>query len=104
MHWEGELIIVGVYVDDLVLGSRSFKALEWLKDQLMKEFNMKDLEEVKTIIGWEITRDFAIGTLKIDQKRYIRDLLKSEEMISCHPTVLPVKAGSTFFIDQATNH
>ena len=25
-------------------------------------------------------------------------------MTSCHPTVLPVKAGSTFFLDQASNH
>lgn len=51
----GELIVVGVYVDDLLLGSKSGDALEWLKDQLIKEFNMKDLGEAKTIIGWEIT-------------------------------------------------
>ena len=104
IHWEGELIIVGVYVDDLVLGSRSLKALEWLKDQLLKEFNMKDLGEVKTIIEWKIKRDLATSTLKIDQKGYIQDLLESEGMISCHPTVFPVKAGSTFFLDHAGNY
>ena len=101
---EGELIIVGVYVDDLTLGSRSTKALEWLKDQLMNEFNMKHLGEAKKIIGWEITRDLKAGTLKIDQKRYIRDLLESKGMTSCHSTVLLVKAGSTLFLDQAGDH
>lgn len=39
----------------MLLGSKSGDALEWLKDQLIKEFNMKDLGEAKTIIGWEIT-------------------------------------------------
>ena len=99
-----EFIIVDLYVDDLVLGSRSLKALEWLKDQLMREFSMKDLGEVKTIIGWEITRDLAAGTLRIDQKGYIQDLLESEGMTSCHPTVFPVKAGSTLLQDQAGDH
>lgn len=35
---------------------------------------MKDLEEVKTIIGWEITQDIQAKTLKNDQKAYIQDL------------------------------
>ena len=65
---------------------------------------MKDLGEVKTIIGWEITRDLKAGTLRIDQKRYIRDLLEFERMTSCHPTVLPVKAGSTLLLDQAGDY
>ena len=70
----------------------------------MKEFNIKDLGEVKTIIKWEITQDLTAGILKIDQKGYIQDLLKAERMTSCHPNILPVKAGSTFFLDQAGNH
>lgn len=55
-----------MYVDDLVLRLRSLKVLEWFKDQLIKELNLKDLEEVKTIIRWEITQNHAIGTLKIN--------------------------------------
>lgn len=43
IKWKGELVIVGVYVDDLLLGSRSVEALEWLKVLLMREFSMKDL-------------------------------------------------------------
>ena len=101
---EKEFIIVGVYIDNLALASRSIKALEWLKDQLMNEFNMKDLSEAKKIIGWEITRDLKADTLKIDQKRYIQDLLESEEMTSCHRSILLVKAGSTLFLDQAGDY
>ena len=68
----------------------------------MSEFNMKNLGEAKKIIGWEITREK--GILKIDPKGYIRDLLESEGMRSCHATVLSVKAGSTLILDQADDH
>ena len=50
-----ELIIVGVYIDNLALELRSIKVLEWLKNQLMNKFSMNDLGEAKKIIGWEIT-------------------------------------------------
>ena len=50
-----ELIIIGIYVDYLILESKSLEMLEWLKNQLITEFNMKDLGKVKTIIEWEIT-------------------------------------------------
>lgn len=96
-------IIVGVYVDDLMLASQSQDGLDWLKGQLMKEFKIKDLGKAKTIIGWEITRDLQAGTLKIDQK-YIRNLLESEDMSLCHPTVLPMKAGSALALDQVGDH
>lgn len=58
-----------MYIDNLVLSSRNLEALKWLKNKLMREFNIKDLGEVKKIIRWEITQ--KKGILKIDQKRYI---------------------------------
>ena len=65
---------------------------------------MKDLGKAKKIIGWEITPDLKAGTLKINQKRYIRDLLESKGITSCHPIVLPIKVGSTLFLDQVGDH
>ena len=93
---------MGVYVDNLALGSRSLEALEWLKNKLMREFNIKDLGEAKNIIRWEITREKDI--LKINQKGYIRDLLEFERMTSCYATVLPVKASSILILDQVEDH
>lgn len=65
----------------------------------MRELSIKDLGEVKTIIGWEITQDLAADILKINQKRYIQDFLKSERMTLCYPIIFQVKAGSIFFLD-----
>lgn len=47
---ERELIIIGVYIDNLAFRSKSIKALKWLKDQLINEFNIKDLGKFKKII------------------------------------------------------
>lgn len=39
--------------------------------------------------------------LKIDQKRYIENLLKVEGMISCHATLFFIKVELFIFINQA---
>lgn len=80
-----------------MLRSQSHNGVDWLKDQLMKEFNMKDLGKAKISIGWEITRDLKVVTLKIDQKSYICNLLEAKKMSLCYPTVFPIKLVQLFF-------
>lgn len=41
--------------------------LDILKEFLAKIYDTKDLSEVKTIIGSQISRDIVMGTMKIDQ-------------------------------------
>lgn len=53
---------------------------------------MKSLGKATTIIGWKITRDMEARTLRINQKRYIQDLLEAKGMTSCHATVFPIEA------------
>lgn len=47
-----EFSIVSVYVVDFLLASNTMGTLESLKQLLAKEYNMKDMGKVKTIIGW----------------------------------------------------
>lgn len=42
--------------------------------------------------------------MKIDQKEYIQDFLKSEGMSLCHPTVFPMKVGSSLILDQVGDY
>ena len=65
---------------------------------------MRDLSEAKTIIGWEIKQDLQAGTLQINQKGYIWNLLEAKKMSLCHPTVLPMKVGSMISFNQAGDH
>lgn len=59
-------IIVEVYIANLALVSNSYNGVDWLKTQLIYEFNTKDLSEAKTITGWEIIQDIQVGILIID--------------------------------------
>lgn len=56
-HETGDIIIISVYVDDFLLVSKLRTSLDWIKENLKNEYNVKDLGEVKTIIGWQVTRN-----------------------------------------------
>ena len=94
---EGKILMISIYVDNFLLTSNSSKALAWLKDSIAKKYNVKDLEEVKTIIGWQITRDLDTKTLKIDQSAFIHNLFKSENIANYNSVNIPMKAR--YFID-----
>ena len=51
---EGEISIVSVYVNDFLLASSTMKTLNALKQSLVREYDTKDIGEIKTIIGWQI--------------------------------------------------
>jgi len=54
---EGEYIYLLLYVDDMLITSKSRSAIDKLKKELSSEFEMKDLGEVKKVLGMEIERD-----------------------------------------------
>jgi len=46
-----------LYVDDMLIAAKNKAHIQKLKAQLKKEFNMKDLREVKKVLGIEIIRE-----------------------------------------------
>lgn len=88
-----EIIVVSIYVDDFLLASNYMPALANLQESLAIEYEMKDLGEVKTIIGWQISRDLSTRTIRVSQSAYIRDLLEEENLTNCNAPTIPMKAG-----------
>ncbi len=68
----GQKILVGLYVDDLLLASRSLQSIEWTKKELGKKHQVKDLGEAGTCVGIRISRERSQRTLSIDQEKYKR--------------------------------
>ncbi len=68
-------LIVGVYVDDIVVMGRSFKAIEALKASLTEAYPIKDMGEIGTCLGIRITRNRALRTLELDQEAYLSRVL-----------------------------
>ncbi|KAG8479391.1 hypothetical protein CXB51_029115 [Gossypium anomalum] len=65
-----------LYVDDMLIASKSQKEIDKLKAQLNEEFEMKDLDEAKKILGMEISRDRQRGKLCLNQKQYLKKVLQ----------------------------
>lgn len=74
------IMIVSIYVDNFLLASKNITAMEKLKIELANKYIVKGLDEIKTIIDWQITRDRAIKTLKVGQSALIKNLLKKKTL------------------------
>jgi hypothetical protein len=87
---EQENQFILVYVDDSVLGMKTSTDIKKHKEIFSKEFKMKDLGEVKVILGWEIERDRKKKILKINQTKFIKDTLRIFGMSECSSEKIPM--------------
>jgi len=61
----GEYIYLLLYVDDMFIASKSRSTIDKLKKDLSSEFEMKDHDEVKKVLGMEIERDRRSGKVNL---------------------------------------
>jgi len=59
----GEYIYLLLYVHDMLIASKRKSALDKLKKDLSFKFEMKDLGEVKNVLGMKIGRDRKVARL-----------------------------------------
>ena len=69
-------VIIGIYVDDLLIFARDIKVVNTIKTALMARYKMKDLGEAKKFLGLRITRDRVNHTLRIDQEEYCLGIVR----------------------------
>jgi hypothetical protein len=68
-------LIVGLYVDDMVILADDIQVVRDFKAGIAKRWEIKDLGEVKKILGFKITRDRAKRTIKIAQTAYTDEMI-----------------------------
>ena len=61
-----------------------------MKEQLCSKFKMKNLDEAKECLGFEIKRDFSKGKIWVSQSKYINEILKKFNMADCNPVTTPL--------------
>lgn len=69
------LILLGLYIDDLILISNDLKFLSATKAIISQHFSMIDNNNIKYILGVQIRRDRAKRTLTLSQDKHILDIL-----------------------------
>ena len=65
-----------LYVDDMLFAERNKAHIQKLKTQLKRKFDMKDLREVKKILGMESTQNRGSRRFWLSQKNYILKVWK----------------------------
>ena len=91
---DGILLIVALYVDDLLIIANDMAALNNLKMELSRRFEMKDLGEVQFCLGIQITRNRPERTIRISQAKYIEDVLRKFNMHDCKAIGTPLDANT----------
>lgn len=87
---EGEnTLIVGVYVDDLLVTGNCAKSVQMFKDDMNTKFDMSDLGLLTYYSGIEVNQKGDGITLK--QEAYARNLLVKTGMQDCNPTRTPME-------------
>ena len=82
-----------VYVDDVLVASRTKEGVKQGVNAVLSEFEGRDLGEPTAFLGMKIERDRAQRTIKISQERHVRELLERFNMTDCRPKSVPMAAG-----------
>ena len=75
----GNFIYLLLYVDDMLLTCKQKEKLEWLKDELSSEFEIKDLGPATKILGMHIIRYGDSKILFLSQMGYVKKVLSRLE-------------------------
>ena len=95
-----QLLMIGIYVDDVVFASNSPELRNSFVKDLTKSFNVSDQGPLTWIFGTAIHQDLSAGTVRMDQRLYIEDLVhryqpnaKKGRVIPCSPDIMDLVPG-----------
>jgi hypothetical protein len=74
---DGSFIFLLLYVNDMLIATKSIAKVNKLKVLLNREFDMKDLGTSKMIFGMEIQKDSDAKRLWLSQAGYVKKVLES---------------------------
>ena len=84
-----EALIVGVYVDDLLITRTNVSVIESFKKQMNKEFDMSDLGKLSHYLGIEVNQKGDY--IKLNQVAYDQKLLEKAGMYDCNSAKYPME-------------
>ena len=91
---DGEMLIVGVYVDDLIVtGSRS-DVIETFKTEMAQEFDMSNLGLLSSYLGIEVK--LGEKFIFLSQTGYAQKILQHAKLGECNAAATPLEARLKF--------
>jgi hypothetical protein len=88
-HSGNQVTILAVYVDDIIITGDDTLEIAQLKKNLSKEFEVKDLGQLRYFLGIEIAR--SPRGIVLSQRKYVLDLLNETGMLGCRKASTPIE-------------
>ena len=88
-HCDRKITILAVYVDDIIITGDDQEEIKRLKECLSKEFEVKDLGNLKYFLGIEVAR--TEKGISLCQRKYTLDLLSDMGMMGCRAAPTPIE-------------
>ncbi|XP_059070582.1 uncharacterized mitochondrial protein AtMg00810-like [Cryptomeria japonica] len=85
----GDILLLVIYVDDLIITSRSSLLIEHIKQSLCQSFDMTDLGLLHYCLGVEVGQ--TDNNIFISQSKYAKSLLDKFRMRNCKPSSTPME-------------
>ena len=86
---EGSVMIVGVYVDDLILTRASKEIIQSFKEEMQQKFEMSDLGLLSYYLGIEVKQ--GESSISLFQSGYAKKILEKMGMEDCNPCHVPME-------------
>jgi hypothetical protein len=82
-----DFLALGMYVDDLITIDNNPELRGALVEEMRKSFKLVDLGQAKWILGMRVS--YGDGEIKVDQEKYLRDVLTRFGMEECKQMSTP---------------
>jgi hypothetical protein len=88
-------LVVGVYVDDLLIVGECMKEIDQFKKEMKQSFRMSDLGPLSYYLGIEVKR--SRHGVELCQSVYAKNLIEKVEMAGCNGCVMPMESKLKLF-------
>jgi hypothetical protein len=106
-HEGNSSTVISVSTDDMAVTANTMEAMDWLKDEFRKRFEISDLGQIRWLLGFEVKYDKTARTLSLSQRAYIDTLVERFGLENGNTVTTPLEPGTTLSTDQSpstTNH
>jgi hypothetical protein len=89
--WNGNVqLVIGVYVDDLIITSSDRDNIRSFKEEMTATFKMSDLNLLHYYLGIEVKQ--SASGISLSQGAYAMKILEGSDMTECNPCHVPMEA------------
>ena len=88
---DGHCVFIGIYVDDMPILASNLSTVMKVKDFIASRYEIKDLGEIKFILGIRVTHDRSCHILTLSQADYIDKVVASFNLSAAKPLSIPIK-------------